>query len=215
MRDDRVKRERIRQSLEEAGDLFRKTAASCDGVISEAAGLVVDTLRHGGKVLLCGNGGSAADAQHFATEMTVKMSKVRSPMAAIALTTNSSLLTAQANDLGFETVFARQIESLGRPGDLLIAISTGGLSPNILSGARAARAAGLKVIGLTGRGGGRLAPMCDIAVVVPSDDVQRIQEAHIAVCHLICEFAESSLFGGQNNSNTTSPSGRGQGRPST
>lgn len=186
----------IRRSLESASDLFRETSASCDRAIGEAADLVVGTLRRGGKVLLCGNGGSAADAQHFATEMTVKMNQVRSPMAAIALTTNSSLLTAQANDLGFETVFARQIESLGRPGDLLIAISTGGLSPNILSAARAARAGGLKVVGLIGCGGGKLAPMCDVAVVVPSSEVQRIQEAHIAVCHLICEFAERSLFGG-------------------
>lgn len=189
-----MKQEWIRRSLESASDLFRETAASCDRAIGEAADLVVRTLKGGGKVLLCGNGGSAADAQHFATEMTVKMNKVRSPMAAIALTTNSSLLTAQANDLGFETVFARQIESLGKPGDSLIAISTGGLSPNILSAARAARAAGLRVIGLVGCGGGNLAAMCDIAVVVPSDEVQRIQEAHIAICHLICEFAERSLF---------------------
>jgi D-sedoheptulose 7-phosphate isomerase len=191
-----VEAESVRRSLESAADLFRRTAVSCDRDIGRAADLVVGTLRQGGKVLLCGNGGSAADAQHFATEMTVKMCKVRSPMAAIALTTNSSLVTAQANDLGFETVFARQIESLGRPGDVLIAISTSGVSPNILSGALAAKAAGLKVVGLVGCGGGRLAPMCDVAVVIPSDETQRIQEAHIAVCHLICEFAEQSLFGG-------------------
>lgn len=210
-----MRREWIRKSLEDASDLLRKTAASCAGVIGEAADLVVGTLRSGGKVLLCGNGGSAADAQHFATEMTVKMNKVRSPMAAIALTTNSSLLTAQANDLGFDTVFARQIESLGRPGDLLIAISTSGRSPNILSGARAARAAGLKVIGLAGCGGGTLASICDVAIVVPSDEVQHVQEAHIAICHLICDYAEWSLFGGRNHTNAASRSGRGQGRAQT
>jgi D-sedoheptulose 7-phosphate isomerase len=156
---------------------------------------VVESLNRGGKVLLCGNGGSAADAQHMATEMTVKMGKVRSPMAAIALTTNSSLLTAQANDLGFDTVFSRQIESLGRTGDVLIAISTSGMSPNILSGVASAKAMGIKVIGLAGCGGGKLAPMCDIPIVVPSSEVQHVQEVHIAVCHLICEFAETTLFG--------------------
>ncbi len=181
-------------SLEAASDTFKKTAVSCHSRIEEAAAAVVETLRHGGKVLFCGNGGSAADAQHIATEMTVKMTKVRSPMAAIALTTNSSLLTAQANDLGFETVFSRQIESLGKRGDVLIAISTSGMSPNILSGAAAAKKMGIRVIGLTGCGGGKLAPMCDIAVSVPSSEVPRIQETHIAICHLICEFAEASLF---------------------
>jgi len=185
----------IRKALEDAGETFRRTADSCEAGIGAAATEVVDCLKRGGKILLCGNGGSAADAQHMATEMTVKMGKVRSPMAAIALTTNSSLLTAQANDLGFETVFSRQIESLGRPGDVLIAISTSGASPNILSGVTSARAMGIKVIGLAGCGGGRLAAMCDIPIVVPSNEVQRVQEAHIAVCHLICEFAETTIFG--------------------
>ena len=186
----------IRESLESASEVLKSTASSCEGAIAEAADLVVKTLRSGGKVLLCGNGGSAADAQHIATEMTVKMMKVRSPMAAIALTTNSSLLTAQANDLGFETVFSRQIESLGRPGDVLIALSTSGRSPNVLSGVRSASMMGIKVIGLTGGSGGDLAALCDVAIAIPSDQVQRIQEAHMAVCHLICEFAEASLFGG-------------------
>jgi D-sedoheptulose 7-phosphate isomerase len=157
---------------------------------------VTEALKRGDKVLLCGNGGSAADAQHFATEMTVRMKQLRSPMAAIALTTNSSLLTAQANDLGFETVFSRQIESLGRPGDVLVAISTSGMSPNILSAAAAARRMDIKVIGLTGCGGGKVAAMSDIAITIPSDEVPRVQEAHIAVCHLICEFAEAALYGG-------------------
>jgi D-sedoheptulose 7-phosphate isomerase len=177
--------------------VFVDTARSCRAEIEAAAAAVVETLKHGGTILLCGNGGSAADAQHIAAEMTVKMLRLRSPMAAIAMTTNSSLLTAQANDLGFETVFSRQIESLGRPGDTLVAISTSGNSPNILDCVATAKRAGLKVIGLTGSGGGGLASRCDIAIVVPSSEVPRIQEAHIAIGHMICEFAETSIFGPQ------------------
>jgi D-sedoheptulose 7-phosphate isomerase len=186
-------RDWIGAALQDARRTFAATADTCAGAIEEAARAVVESLRHGGKLLLCGNGGSAADAQHVAAEMSVKMKHVRDPMAAIALTTNSSLLTAQANDLGFETVFSRQIESLGREGDVLMAISTSGNSPNILEGVSAARGMGIKVIGLTGQGGGRLAPASDIAIIVPSDDVPRIQEVHIAVGHLICEYAESRL----------------------
>jgi D-sedoheptulose 7-phosphate isomerase len=187
----------VKASLETAGEVFAATAVACRTSIEQAAAAVVEALKRGDKVLLCGNGGSAADAQHFATEMTVKMKRVRSPMAAIALTTNSSLLTAQANDLGFDTVFSRQIESVGRRGDVLIAISTSGKSANILAAVRAASEMGIKVIGLTGRGGGQVAAMSDIAITVPSDEVPRIQEAHIAVCHLICEFAETALYGGR------------------
>jgi len=181
--------------LNSGSDLYLQTAERCCEDIAAAAEAVLDTLRSGGKVLLCGNGGSAADAQHIATEMTVKMRKVREPMAAIALTTNPSLLTAQANDLGFDTVFSRQVASLGCRGDVLIAISTSGDSPNVLEAVKAAREIGVRTIGLTGCGGGRLAPLCDICIVVPSDEVQRIQEAHIAVGHMICEHAETGLYG--------------------
>ena len=190
-----TEREWIRASLEAASSLFMETASSCGAAIEEAGRTAVDCLTKGGKLLLCGNGGSAADAQHIAAEMSVKMRRVRSPMAAVALTTNSSLLTAQANDLGFETVFSRQIESLGSQGDVLIAISTSGNSANILVGAETARRLGIKVIGLTGCGGGKLARMCDIPIVVPSSDVPRIQEIHIAIGHLICDYAEARLFG--------------------
>jgi len=184
----------VKKGLSSASDTFAETAKRCAADIEAAAGLVVDCLKSGGKLLLCGNGGSAADAQHVAAEMSVKMKQVRSPMAAIALTTNSSLLTAQANDLGFETVFSRQVASLGRTGDVLVAISTSGESPNILKAVEAARESGIRVLGLTGCGGGRLAPLSDIAIIVPSDDVPRIQEVHIAVGHLICEYAEASIF---------------------
>ena len=184
----------IAESLKAASKVFTGTAESCRAGISAAARAVADSIRSGGKLILCGNGGSAADAQHIAAEMTVKMKRVRSPLPAIALTTNTSLLTAQANDLGFDTVFSRQIESLAREGDVLVAISTSGNSPNILKAAETARGMGIKVVGLTGRAGGKLAPMSDIAIAVPSDDVPRIQEAHIAVGHLICEFVETSFF---------------------
>jgi len=184
----------IERRLNAASETFAQTAKECGPAIEAAGRLVLDALNSDGKLLLCGNGGSAADAQHIACEMGVKMLQVRSPMAAIALTTNSSLLTAQANDLGFETVFSRQIASLGREGDVLIAISTSGDSQNVLEGVATAKGMGIKVIGLTGCGGGKLAPASDIAIIVPSDDVPRIQEAHIAVGHLICEYVESTLF---------------------
>jgi D-sedoheptulose 7-phosphate isomerase len=180
--------------LKAASALFAETAAGCGDDIEAACRLVVDALKSGGKILLCGNGGSAADAQHIAAEMSVKMLSVRAPMAAVALTTNSSLLTAQANDLGFETVFSRQIASLGQARDVLVALSTSGDSPNILEGAAVARKMNIRVIALTGCGGGRLAGLSDVAIVVPSNDVPRIQEVHIAIGHLICEFAEASLY---------------------
>jgi D-sedoheptulose 7-phosphate isomerase len=184
----------IEDSLRAASEVFAETSKSCRREIAAAARAVADSIKAGGKLMLCGNGGSAADAQHIAAEMTVKMKRVRAPLPAIALTTNTSLLTAQANDLGFDTVFSRQIESLGREGDVLIAISTSGNSPNILKAAQAAGDMGIKVVGLTGGSGGKLAPMSDIVVAVPSDDVPRIQEVHIAIGHLICEFAESTFF---------------------
>jgi D-sedoheptulose 7-phosphate isomerase len=185
----------IRQTLKSGSDLYLRTAEECCDDIAAAAAAVLDVLKGGGKVLLCGNGGSAADAQHIATEMTVKMRKVRAPMAAVALTTNPSLLTAQANDLGFDTVFSRQVASLGSPKDILIAISTSGNSPNVLEAVRAARELKMKTVGLIGCGGGKLAPLCDISIVVPSDEVQRIQETHIAIAHVICEHAETGLYG--------------------
>jgi len=192
----------IRNSLGLASDVFSETAAKCCDSILEASILVTECLKHGGKILLCGNGGSAADAQHIAAEMTVKMKRVRSPLAAIALTTNSSLLTAQANDLGFETVFSRQVQSLGSSGDVLIAISTSGKSPNIVEAVRVAKELSIAVVGLTGFDGGDLAPLCDVAIIVPSRDVPRIQEVHIAIGHILCEFAETSIFGGNHPDST-------------
>jgi D-sedoheptulose 7-phosphate isomerase len=185
----------VKQTLKSGSALYLKTAEECCDEIAAAAKAVLEVLENGGKVLLCGNGGSAADAQHIATEMTVKMRKVREPMAAVALTTNPSLLTAQANDLGFDTVFSRQVASLGSSEDILIAISTSGNSANVLEAVNAARGMQMKTIGLIGCGGGKLAPLCDISIVVPSDEVQRIQETHIAIGHIICEHAETGLYG--------------------
>ena len=166
-----------------------------DGVAAAAAHYA-ETLRAGGTLFFCGNGGSAADAQHIATEYVVRYSKARRPLAALALTTDTSLLTAASNDLGFERVFARQVEALCRPGDLLVLHSTSGDSPNLLAAARAARDRSVRTVGFLGRGGGALATQVDDAIVVPSDDTGRIQVIHLALEHLIVELVEVELAAG-------------------
>ena len=155
----------------------------------------LETLRRGGTLFFAGNGGSAADAQHIATEYVVRFRAARRPFAAVALTTDTSLLTAAGNDFGFEQVFARQIEALGRAGDLLILHSTSGASPNLLAAAAAARAKGVGVVAFLGQGGGTLRALADDAILVPSDDVSRIQELHLALEHLIVELVEEELGG--------------------
>jgi D-sedoheptulose 7-phosphate isomerase len=146
-------------------------------------------------LFFAGNGGSAADAQHIATEYVVRYQAQRPGLRAVALTTDTSLLTACANDLGFDEVFARQIEALTRPGDLVILHSTSGESPNVVRAAQAARARGVPVIAFLGRGGGQLRELADVAVVVPSDDTARIQELHLALEHAICEIVEDRMRG--------------------
>ena len=148
------------------------------------------TLDAKGRIFFFGNGGSAADAQHLATELTVRYARNRPAFAALALTTDSSALTAIGNDLGFDRLFSRQIEALGRPGDLAVALSTSGTSPNILEALRTARVQGLKTVGLSGKGGGAMVPLCDIALIVPSDTTARIQEMHITLGHMFCEAIE-------------------------
>ncbi len=155
-----------------------------------------DALRAGGTLFFCGNGGSAADAQLIATEYVVRYAASRRAFAAVALTTESSLLTAAANDLGFERVFARQVEALCRRGDLLVLHSTSGESPNLLAAARSARERGVGTVAFLGRGGGALAPLVDEALVVPSDDTGRIQVIHLALEHLIVELVEAELTRG-------------------
>ena len=164
--------------------------------VAAVARRYVETFRRGGRLYFCGNGGSAADAQHIATEYVVRYSAARPPLAAIALTTDSSLLTAAANDLMFEQVFARQVEALCRPEDLLVLHSTSGGSPNLLAAARAARERGVETVGFLGRGGGALAALVDEAVIVPSDDTGRIQVIHLALEHLIVELVEEELARG-------------------
>ena len=164
--------------------------------VAAVARRYVETFRRGGRLYFCGNGGSAADAQHIATEYVVRYSATRPPLPAIALTTDSSLLTAAANDLMFEQVFARQVEALCRPEDLLVLHSTSGGSLNLLAAARAARERGVETVGFLGRGGGALAALVDEAVIVPSDDTGRIQVIHLALEHLIVELVEEELARG-------------------
>lgn len=161
--------------------------------IEAAAAQLVSALAGGGKVLLLGNGGSAADAQHVAAELVGRFGREGAPLPAVALTVDTSILTAVGNDYGFDQVFARQVQALARPGDVVFALSTSGDSPNVLAGATAARDAGVAVVGLTGANGGALAALCDVAVCVPSSNSARIQEAHIAICHALCEVVDSEL----------------------
>jgi D-sedoheptulose 7-phosphate isomerase len=150
-------------------------------------------LRGGGKVLFCGNGGSAADAQHLAAELMGRFLRDRAPLAAVALTVDTSALTAIGNDYAFDEVFARQLRGLGRPGDALVAISTSGNSANVLKALAVAREAGIVTVGLTGASGGRMAGLCDLCIRVPATRTDRIQEMHIAVGHLICGLVEDAL----------------------
>ncbi|HLF15101.1 MAG TPA: D-sedoheptulose 7-phosphate isomerase [Bacteroidota bacterium] len=186
----------IGQQLAESAAVKNKIAAECSHQIRDACDALLRAFRGGHKLLLCGNGGSAADAQHIAAEFVVRMNMAGRPaLPAIALTTDSSALTAGGNDIGFENIFARQVEALGAAGDVLIAISTSGNSENIVRAAAEARKRKMVVVGFLGRGGGKLAPMTDVAVVIPSDDTQRIQEGHITVAHILCGLVERTLFG--------------------
>lgn len=178
--------------LEEHQSMIARLA-NCTDLIEAAGDLLTNTLRKGGKILLCGNGGSAADCQHIAAEFVVRYEKERQAMAAIALTTDSSILTAHANDFDFETVFSRQVEALGSDKDCLIAISTSGKSKNILKAVEAAKLKGMIVIGLTGCEGGELSKQATISIIVPSVVTARIQEAHILIGHWWCGAIEEEL----------------------
>ena len=188
--------DRVRAYLLETSRTAGRTADACGEDILEATAAIVGSLRAGGKILLCGNGGSAGDAQHLATEFvsTLTLDRPRDAIAAIALTTDSSLLTAVANDYGFENVFARQVEALGREGDVVIGISTSGNSDNVVKAFERARVAGLRTIAFTGESGGSLGPLADIQINVPSSETSHIQEAHIAIGQLIAFLVEDELF---------------------
>ena len=167
--------------------------AALDAHVDQAINACVYSLRGGGKLMLCGNGGSAADSQHLAAEFTGRFIKDRPPIAAIALSTDTSALTCIANDYSFEAIFARQVQAIGKPGDCLIAISTSGNSGNVLAAVAAAKALGITCIGLLGRDGGKLKAECDIAIMVPSQVTARIQEAHILIGHSLCGAVEQQL----------------------
>lgn len=186
----------IEESLIESSEVKKRILEECISEINISANLLVDTIKSGNKILLCGNGGSAADSQHIATELVIRLSHdiERPAIAAIALTTDTSNLTAGGNDIGFENVFARNVEALGRENDLLICISTSGNSKNILNAIDKAKLIGMKIIGLTGETVGLMNDRCDVCIKIPSRNVQRIQEGHITVAHIICEIAEREIY---------------------
>ena len=186
----------IRQHLEEHIAVTRSVAEELSADIGVLASRVLTTIGGGGKILFCGNGGSAADAQHLAAEYVVRFDRQRRPLPAIALTADSSVLTAGGNDFGFETVFERQVQALGRDGDLLVLHSTSGESENLLRAARAARGLGIGTVALLAKGGGRLRDAVDLALVVPTDSTARAQEMHLTIGHLVCEYVDQAIADG-------------------
>jgi D-sedoheptulose 7-phosphate isomerase len=173
-------------------DNFERLKAQAEP-ISRAAEMMLSALRSGGKVMFCGNGGSAGDSQHLAAELMGRYKRDRAPMAALALTVDTSALTAIANDYAYDQVFARQIRGIGRKGDVLLGISTSGSSANVLSALAAAKDMGIATIGLTGAEGGKMRGFCDLCICVPSSETNHIQEMHIAVGHMICGLVEDAV----------------------
>jgi phosphoheptose isomerase len=186
---------KIEIHLLQSAEIKRQTAAKCAESIAKGSTVIAEAFLAGGKVLLCGNGGSAADCQHMAAEFVSRLSKDfdRRALPAIALTTDTSFLTAFSNDCGFEGIFERQVEALGSSGDVLIGISTSGNSPNVIRALEAARKRNMRTIALTGNSG-RLAAMADVPIAVPSGNTQHIQETHLAIEHVLCELVEMILF---------------------
>ena len=184
--------------IDEGLDALIRTAQASKALSGKVAGIAAryaEVLRGGGTLFFCGNGGSAADAQHLAAEYVVRYSRTRRALAAVALTTDTSILTAAGNDLGFEQIFARQVEALCTPADLLILLSTSGRSPNLLAAAKAAREVGVATVGFLGKGGGALAGQVDETVIVPSSETSLVQLIHLALQHLIVESVEADLLG--------------------
>ena len=187
----------IIESLNESSETKLKIKDQLADEIIKAVDILVSAYKDGNKLLLCGNGGSAADCQHIATELMIRLSHhiQRPALPAIALTTDTSNLTAGGNDIGFENVFARNVEGLGVLGDVLLAISTSGNSPNVIKAVEAAQSKGMKVIGFLGGSGGKLKSLVDLPIAIPSSNTQRIQEGHITIAHIICELVEDKLYG--------------------
>jgi D-sedoheptulose 7-phosphate isomerase len=188
--------EKIRLLAAESIDAKRRFFDQASQDLARAARMIIDSMREGGKLLIFGNGGSAADAQHIAAELAFKMVREREALPALALTTDTSLLTAISNDRSFDFVFARQIQAVGRKGDITLAISTSGNSTNVIEAVKQARAMDIKTIGLLGAGGGKARAMVDLALIVPHNETQRIQEVHIAASHIICQLIEDELCPG-------------------
>ena len=187
--------QRIRTHFEHSASVMLSVVEQCTAAIIVATEYIVAGLRSGGKLMLCGNGGSAADAQHMAAELVNRLSSdfERPAIAAIALTTDTSVLTARANDYSFADVFVRQVQAIGRPGDVLIGISTSGNSENVVRVVQACKDRQITTVGLLGHDGGRLASLVDVAIVVPSSNVQYIQESHIAIAHILCHLVERAV----------------------
>ncbi|MDE1953312.1 MAG: phosphoheptose isomerase [Betaproteobacteria bacterium] len=196
--------QRIQQQFHESAELKQQAAALMAGPVAQAVACIANAVSNGGKVLVCGNGGSAADAQHFAAELVGRFERERMELAAIALTTDTSVITALANDFGFNQVFSRQVRALGQPGDVLVAISTSGNSPSVLEAVRAAQDRDLLVVGLSGKGGGQLTAMLreqDVHLCVPHGRTARIQEVHLLMLHCICDGVDWTLMGDPEDSN--------------
>ena len=185
--------DRIKEFLYESAKVKQAVADTLAGKINEAISIVRTSYQNGGKMLLMGNGGSAGDAQHIAAEFIGRYKKERRPVAAIALTVDSSILTCVSNDYGYDSVFSRQVEGLAKKEDVIIAISTSGNSENVIRGVEKAREIGAQTIGLLGKQGGKLKDKVDLAIVVPSSDTARIQEAHITIGHIICEILDEEF----------------------
>ena len=185
----------IKQQLLESAEVKRLVAENLTEKIAQAAEMIILSLSNDGKLILFGNGGSAADAQHLAGELVGRFLKERAALPAIALSTNTSILTALGNDYDFGVIFARQLEAWVKKGDVVIGISTGGNSKNVILGIEKAKSLSAQTIGLTGCGGGQLAKIVHLALIVPSDNTPRIQEAHITIGHILCNIVEQTLFG--------------------
>jgi len=185
----------IRDHLTSLADLSVLVSDEMSEDIAALAALVLSTVEAGGKIMFCGNGGSAANAQHLATEYVVRFARERRAVAALALTTDTSLLTAGANDYGFDTIFSRQIEALGRPGDILVLHSTSGDSENLIAAVEAAKVLDIRTVALLAKGGGRLKSVVDQALVVPTQSTARAQELHLAIGHIVCEIVDKAVAG--------------------
>lgn len=183
----------IAAAFQEAADNFVKLQEQAP-LVAEAADMLIECLKAGGKVMFCGNGGSASDSQHLSAELIGRYMRDRPALPALALSVDTSALTAIANDYGYDHVFARQVQGLGQRGDVLVGLSTSGNSPNVLNALEAAREKGIRTLGLTGAGGGRMADACDLCIKVPATRTNSIQEMHIAVGHLLCAMVEDALF---------------------